>query len=447
MPRSSTLQQWLFLAVLAFTVQDVHVRGAARQSPEANQSQASVTQAKTQRGGLRGQIVEATSGRPVAGASVSVSRAGEVRNVTADVGGRYEVRDLPPGEYRVDVRADHYVPTVFGQRSASEAGAPVEIQSGRITSGIDVRVERAAVVNGRIFDASGEGFPGVEIELLTERYLPGGPARVPVAFARTEDLGAFRVADLPPGQYYVRAYGPEGRRPTQTRTKVYASTYLPGTPKIEEAQPILITAGQELYGVDLALTTVDTVSVTGALIDPEGHPFDKTLVVLMGNTATSRSARSAAVSRDGTFRISDVVPGKYILRVEGPQCPSSNAECREAALRAGADRWLGVFEEVTIESGLTDLQLVARRGAHVEGRIVSDGRPFTFNPRMLRVGSVRHVGTNRVTDTITFSAQPNVTGATTMVIGSRWLQTVRLQSIAYWDDPRWTSQPCQAAGG
>jgi hypothetical protein len=50
-------------------------------------------------------------------------------------------------------------------------------------------------------------------------------------------------------------------------TKVYASTYLPGTTKVEEAQPILITAGQELFGVDLALITIDTVSVSGALID------------------------------------------------------------------------------------------------------------------------------------------------------------------------------------
>jgi hypothetical protein len=187
---------------------------------------------------------------------------------------------------------------------------------------------------------------------------------------------------------------------------VYAATYLPGTTKVDEAQPILISAGQELFGVDLALSVVDTVSVTGTLIDPEGHPFDRTNVVLMGNAATGRSAKTASVSRDGTFRISDVIPGTYFLRVDEPGCPPFNADCRAAALRAGADRWLGIFEEVTIEGDLTGLQLVARRGAHLEGRIVSDGRPFTFDPRTLRVGTARHIG-----------AQPNVTEATTMMNG------------------------------
>jgi len=391
---------WLVLAVVAFALQNVHARGAGPRSQAASQPQAA-----TQPGHVRGQVVEALSGRPLAGASISVTRFGEVRSAKSDVNGRYEVRNLSPGEYHVYVRAEHHVPAVYGQRSASEAGAPVEIQSGRITSGIDIRVQRAAVVNGRIFDASGEGFPGVEIELLTERYLPRVPSRVPVAFARTEDFGAFRVGDLPPGQYYLRAYAPDGTRSARIGTKVYAATYLPGTTKVEEAQPILISPGQELFGIDLALATVDTVSVTGTLIDPEGYPFDHTSVVLMGNKI-SRGAKAVSVSRDGMFRISDVIPGQYFLRVDEPGCPPSNADCRAAALRAGAGRWLGVFEEVTIEGDLSGLRLVARRGAHVEGRIVSDGPPLTFDPRTLRVGSVRHIG-----------ARPNVTEAMTMTSG------------------------------
>jgi len=154
---------WLVLAVVAFALQNVDARGAALQSQAVNQPAGAI-----EPGRMRGQVVEAVSGRPLAGASISVTRSGEVNTVMSDVNGRYEVRDLSPGEYHVYVRAEHYVPTVYGQRSASEAGAPVEIRSDRITPGIDVRVERAAVVNGRIFDASGEGFPGVEVELLAE---------------------------------------------------------------------------------------------------------------------------------------------------------------------------------------------------------------------------------------------------------------------------------------
>jgi hypothetical protein len=51
--------------------------------------------------------------------------------------------------------------------------------------------------------------------------------------------------------------------------------------------------------------------------------------------ATSRSTKSIPVSPDGTFRISGVVPGRYILRVAGPGCPPTNAECRAAV----STRW------------------------------------------------------------------------------------------------------------
>ena len=155
------------------------------------------------------------------------------------------------------VSAPGYVAAQYGQRQAAEEGTGVEVRGRQITSRVDVRLQPAAIISGRIFDDAGEGLAGVEIELLAKRYLPGGVSPVAVGFAQTEASGFFRVGDLQEGEYYVRAYVPAAVRPSKgDGTQAYAPTYFPQAPRIEEAQPILVVAGQELFDVNFALAAV-----------------------------------------------------------------------------------------------------------------------------------------------------------------------------------------------
>jgi hypothetical protein len=76
-----------------------------------------------------------------------------------------------------------------------------------------VWLEAAGSISGRVFDERGEGVAGVEVELVTRRYVPGGTLAVGVGFAQTEALGVFRIDDVVTGDYYVRAYV-SGRMPS-----------------------------------------------------------------------------------------------------------------------------------------------------------------------------------------------------------------------------------------
>jgi len=351
---------------------------------------------------LRGRVLDAATARPIAGASVTISQRGDVKTVVTNESGRYRVADLSAGEYHVTARANGYVPTAYGQRLTMEEGSPVQIQQGRTISGIDVRLEHSATVHGRIFGVQGNGLPGVEIELLTERYRPGGTTLAPVAFAQTEDLGAYRVGDLPPGRYYIRAYAPD---PTSASAgnKIYASTYLPGTITVDQAQPIALSAGQDLFGADMALATVETVQVEGTLVDPEEQSFQRTTVVL--RSPTSRTSQAARVTAGGTFRFRDVVPGLYFLVVQEPRCEPSDPPCDARAMRS-ADRWAGIFEPVEISTNLSGIRLIAGQGARLEGRILVDPPSSVLDTKTLRVIAARHLG-----------SQPNVTEAETIVGG------------------------------
>src|SRR6185503_10578291 len=162
---------------------------------------------------------------------------GPVANVTTDTDGRYEARGLKPGEYRLFVRAPGFVAAQYGQRQAFEDGTGIEVRGGQITSRVDIRLQPAGVISGRIFDDAGEGLSGVEIEVLAKLYGPGGPMPAAVGFAQTEADGVFRLGDLREGEYYVRAYAPAAIRPSKGDTaQGYSTTYFPQAARVEEAQ-------------------------------------------------------------------------------------------------------------------------------------------------------------------------------------------------------------------
>ena len=160
-------------------------------------------------GVVRGRVTDAGSGRPLARAAViltpTFSRESSQTTLT-DASGRYSARGLTPGEYRVYAQAEGFVSQ--NNQSFSATTVAVDVIGGQIVSGLDMELPRAAAVSGQIFDVSGDGFAGVEVELLAELHSPNGPRTAAFVFAKTEASGLFRFGDLPPGQYYVRVLRP-----------------------------------------------------------------------------------------------------------------------------------------------------------------------------------------------------------------------------------------------
>jgi beta-lactamase regulating signal transducer with metallopeptidase domain len=322
---------------------------------------------------VRGRITDARSGRPLAQATVELSGNGQQATTSTDDDGRYEVRTSQQGECHVFVRATGYVPALYGQRVAAEDGISLEVRGGQITSGVDVRLQPAGVINGRIFADSGEGLPGVEIQLISDRYLPGGTVPVAVAFAQAEATGVFRVGELEPGEYYVRAYVPPTVRPSRGEgTLVYAPTYFPQATRMGEAQPVLVGAGQELFDVNVTLVTVGTHVVTGTLIDPTGPPLAQAKVVMMPDRGDGALApQTVPVSPDGRFQIQHVAPGDYRLMVQDS---------------VDTVRWFATRQRVTVDGDLSGVDLIARRGARLDGRVVREGGDaLPFDPHTIQV--------------------------------------------------------------
>ncbi len=126
-------------------------------------------------------------------------------------------------------------------------------------------------------DETGEPVPNVDVSASRLGYGPTGRRRIVVQQTTTDDLGRFRLHSLPAGDYTVHAA--MSRRDVVRRLDVpgervpgFARTYYPGTPRAHEAWTLHVDAGQEVSGLDLALTTVPLVGVTVRVVDSGGMP-------------------------------------------------------------------------------------------------------------------------------------------------------------------------------
>jgi beta-lactamase regulating signal transducer with metallopeptidase domain len=347
---------------------------------------------------LRGRVVDARTGEPVAGASVRAQYITGVEHpptcpigdcedvgdrvvgrtpiyrVTATDDGRFNIRGMKPGDYLIAAVAPGYVQRYFGQTSDDMPEMSVHVAAGGHAPSIDVRLEPAGSVSGRVFSDAGEGLPGVEVELMRRAYIPGGARPIAVAFAQTEDMGAFHFRNVTAGEYYVRAYASPSIAPTRGDAALsYAATFFPEATDITFAQPVVVGSGQELAGVDFALSTARTRTVSGRLVDPVGASLVTATVSLLPHSTGSLEVLKAPVAADGRFRFVDVPAADYMLTV------FDSADRRS---------WNTAVRDVSVLDDVTDLVLTAGPSVAIAGRVVRDGdRPLPFNPTDLQIST------------------------------------------------------------
>ena len=198
-----------------------------------------------------------------------------------------------------------------------------------------------------------------------------------------------RVDDVLPGDYYVRAYV-SGRMPSGPADALpfggnerYGVTFYPNVPSIDAAQTLHVGAGQELFDVNLTLVASRTYRVAGTVVDPTGRAVAGTRVRLNSiGVNSTRAEYAATVDADGRFDIRDVVPADYMLHVFDPVRSASPTS-----------RWMAAYREITVDDDVVGLELRARPGARVEGRIARDtGVTRPFSPGRTHVRFERRLG-------------------------------------------------------
>jgi hypothetical protein len=349
--------------------------------------------------------VAADTGAPLRRAEVRAF-ASDVRGnfvASTDPEGRYELRDLPAGNYRISASKAGFVTLQLGQVRPFEAGRPVTLADGQLLERVDLALPRGAVITGRVTDEYGEAIADVRVQALRQRIIGGRRQLAPVgSVSTTNDIGQFRLFGLSPGEYYVSAVARAFRGPEQPEEETgYAPTYYPGTPSLADARRLTVGIAQEFANVDFALMATRVVRITGMVIDSAGRPASGGNVTLQARDAGGGLMRmgfgGGSPIRDGSFRLTNVPSGDYML----------------VARTGGRDQQ--EFGSMPIGVGSSDLSgvtIATSRGATAQGQVViGPGSTSTFNPASVRVTGLSvdptmdfgpGGGSARVNDNLTF---------------------------------------------
>lgn len=316
---------------------------------------------------LIGHVVAADSARPVRRAHVSLSglpdsqqnagpdRVHVSRKVETDVDGRFAFVDLPTGSYSINVDAVN---------GFARLGRPKEamLTEGR-TVEMMIRLQRTGAIEGRIEDDNGDGLLGAQVHAVRKLSVGGHTTLgTSEALTTTNDLGEFRLFNLPAGEYYVLAAHTKSQSRTEPAPRIgYANTYYPGAPALQGARVVVVRSGRDSERVNFTIARCRLAKLSINPVDSRGVPLGREAQMTLtrrDDVYLSSSAQHSSRREDGTFLFDGIQPGDYYLVV------TTSARMEEAA-----------YVNVSIHEADVALSVQTNTGAKVFGRIIVDGRP------------------------------------------------------------------------
>ncbi len=324
---------------------------------------------------IEGKVLEAVTGDPLVKARVllaAVKEKSDGYHAVTDAAGKFAIKEITPGQYKMMVMKRGYVDQEYGERESSGTGSLLTLGPGQKMTAIIFRMVATATISGRVLDAEGEPVPHAEVEAMREG---GGGVRgyfSRSSEAQTDDRGEYRIFGLSPGTYTVRArsqtennwYRKYLYRGAEEPDAPLQTAYYPSATEAKDASPLEIEAGRELAGIDIRLLEIRGVTLRGRVIlATTGKSSDQMTVMLMPAEARMKFGdhRTATVAPDGSFNFGEVPPGKYRLMAIAVDMSNPTAPLmRQRKLEVGA-------------ADIDNLEFVLGGGAQVTGKIVFEG--------------------------------------------------------------------------
>ncbi len=284
------------------------------------------------RGGrVDGRVVERGSGRPVTEFNLTVVRrngtggpAGPVQPVRSDEG-VFALDNVPAGTLSIGVAARGYV---------SGSRTDINVEEGQTTAGIEIQLERAARLTGRV-TAAGKPLSGVRVT--------ANGASGPSARNQTDADGEYVLDSLAPGERTLE-FRKDGFLPRRKTIDVAAAK--------DARLDVELERGAELRG---------------RVVDSGGAPVAGANVAAQAASSFGSEDARATTDPDGTFVMEGLADSRYVVVARKPGMVT--AVERDVQVPASAPLTLTLRAGGTITGRVTGLQPNELAGIYVFGTV------------------------------------------------------------------------------
>ncbi len=336
---------------------------------------------------IRGKAFEAKSEAPVPGVTVSHYISGATAVTGQD--GTYALGPLNRGKYQLNINTPpgYLVADLsFGQQGPEANVINQDVE------GIDIKLEKAGTVRGRVVDSQGKGVAKARVSLALESINPMTMGPTMMRLGRlmegkeADSEGRFELTGISEGKGYI--------------LHAAASEYPPG-----KYGPLDLGYGETKEDIEIVLP--ESGSVYGKVTDKEGEPVpDYHVVCISGDNyfasltqfANTELIKKAVTDQDGKYSIEYVAAGKNIVVVSRRDVPGSgggipqNQQVVEVAGPTEVNFTIEVPKlDGTISGRITDskgepareavalamhknMMMVQQEGGSQEGRVDEDGQ-------------------------------------------------------------------------
>ena len=169
---------------------------------------------------ILGRVVDASTGRPVSGAVVSLS-GGPPRvqgpqvpgqpvpppasppQLLADSEGRFAFRQLTRGNYGLQATKPGYSSGAYARNRPNGPSRSLQLDDGEKVVDLTIKVFKFGSISGVVTDDIGEPVVGASVRLYRRNLVAGRRVLSQVNGVNTDDRGVYRISSLMAGDYYV----------------------------------------------------------------------------------------------------------------------------------------------------------------------------------------------------------------------------------------------------
>lgn len=286
---------------------------------------------------VSGKVVSAQTGEPLKKANVQLTLrpSGRINGTNwqqtgysgiSGADGSFLFEAVEPGDYTLSGEKSGYIRTTYGSKSEMGSGTILNLTAGQKLTDLKFPLTTQATISGRVLDEDGDPVGGASVQAYGKMGMRGLKARYfPQGFAQTDDTGAFRLASLRPGKYFVMAQTNMGRMGMVEKPATPGKpdvrpvpTFYPSSLHRADGAAVQVAAGQDMPGVEIRMRSAETFHVRGKVVGDaaDGQPGALNMLSLMPageDDAFPMMRNMTAVGQDHTFDIGGVTPGAYIL--------------------------------------------------------------------------------------------------------------------------------------